>query len=555
MLSMNKTLQITHIFLCLALMLLATPGAPGHALNDLAPAQDTSACPPLPPPSGKVVTASSVAGLESAVNNATSGTTILLADGYYNLDGVYLLFDTPGVTLRSASGNPQAAVLDGNYLTTEIIQIVASDVTIADLTLREAYNHPIHVMSTANSHTLNTLIYNVHIIDPGQQAIKINPVPGGFYTDDGVIACSRIELTDAGRAHIRDNCYTGGVDAHQSRGWTVRDNLIQGFWCQAGLSEHAIHLWRGCRDTTIERNILLDNARGIGLGLVTDGEGRTYPDNPCPTASGYVDDFGGIIRNNFIVANDSGLFASQSGFDCGICLWNACNARALHNTVYTADPDNTFSAIEWRFPNTQAQVINNLTNHILRERDGATAEQSGNLTGALAEWFVAPDAGDLHLTAAAVGAIDQVSAPQGVSDDIDGDPRPSGANADIGADELMGEGFSLGISPLQRAIDPGGVAVYTLTLGPGGAFAAPVHLHVDNPSPDLIVSLSQIEGIPPFQSTLTITDTHSAPLPGGLWFTIPISATSGELTQTASVTLLVGGWRICLPLVRQSPAP
>ena len=125
------------------------------------------------------------------------------------------------MTLRSASGNREAVVLDGNYITTEIIQIVASNVTIADLTLREANYHPIHVMTDDGSDTLNTLIYNVHIIDPGQQAIKINPNSGGYYPDNGVIACSYIELTDAGRSqvwNINGSCYTGGVDAHQARG-------------------------------------------------------------------------------------------------------------------------------------------------------------------------------------------------------------------------------------------------------------------------------------------------------------------------------------------------
>lgn len=552
---MNMPIRVTRTILCLALVLLSAPSRSVGTAADLAPHPADSVCPPLPPPTGNVVHVSTVAGLESAVNNAASGSTILVADGYYNLDGVYLLFDTPGVTLRSASGDRAAVVLDGNYLTSEIIQIVASDVTIADLTLREAYDHPIHVMSTEDSHTLNTLIYNVHIIDPGQQAIKINPVPGGFYTDDGVIACSHIELTNAGRAHIRDNCYTGGVDAHQARGWTLRDNRIQGFWCEAGLSEHAIHLWRGCRDTTIERNILLDNARGVGLGLVTDGEGRTYPDDPCPAASGYVDDYGGIIRNNFIAANDSGLFASQSGFDCGICLWNACNAQALHNTVYTADPGSTFSAIEWRFPNTQAQIVNNLANHTLRERDGATAEQSGNLSGALAEWFVAAAQGDLHLAPAALPAIDQVIAPPGVTDDIDGEPRPSGAAADIGADELTGEGFVLRVSPTRQVIDPGGVAVFTIAVDPAGVFAATVHLQVDNPSPDLQVSLSQADGIPPFQSTLAITDTHPAPLPSGLWYTLPINAISGELSQSIDIHLLVSGKNLYLPVVSRGSAP
>lgn len=419
---------------CLLAVLITTSQLAAQVPDTPSHIQASVACTPLPPPSGNIVTVTTVSQLENAVNQATAGTTILVADGTYNLDGVYLRFDVPNVTLRSASGNREAVILNGHYATTEIIQIVASNVTIADLTLREAYYHPIHVMSS-DTDTLNTLIYNVHIIDPGEQAIKINPAVSGHYPDYGVIACSHIELTDTGRPHIRNNCYTGGVDAHQARGWVIRDNLIEGFWCSSGLAEHGVHMWRGCRDTVIERNLLNNNARGIGLGLVTSDGGRTYPDNPCPGASGYVDDFGGIARNNFVSANNSGLFASEYGFDCGICFWNACNARALHNTVYTTDPAHTFSSIEWRFPNTTADIINNLVNHMMRQRDGASATQSGNLTNAQPAWFVNAAVSDLHLVSTATQAINQVTAPPGVTDDIDGHPRPLGSASDVGADE------------------------------------------------------------------------------------------------------------------------
>lgn len=430
--------QLRSLAICLifALAIVGTPIGPTRAASSPAAAAPSPAqCPPLDPPTGSTVTVSSVSELENAVNNASPGETILVADGLYALDGAYLRIDTPGVTLRSASGNRGAVVLDGNYTTAEIIQIVASNVTIADLTLREAYDHPIHVTSTATGDTLNARIYNVHIIDPGQQAIKINPVPGGYYTDFGLIACSHLELTDAGRPFIRDNCYTGGVDAHQSRGWVIRDNLIEGFWCESGLSEHAVHLWTGSRDTVVERNLLRDNARGVGFGLVTGGSGRTYPDDPCPAAGGYVDHYGGTIRNNFIVAHDGGLFASEFGFDCGICLWNACDARAVHNTVFTFNTDATFSAIEWRFPNTQAAVMNNLANAPLRERDGAGAAQAGNRTDAQAGWFQGAITGNLHLAPGTTAAIDQATSLTDVTDDYDGELRPAGPAPDIGADE------------------------------------------------------------------------------------------------------------------------
>ncbi len=399
------------------------------------PLIDADLCQPLDPPTGPTIAVNTVAELQNAVNTADSGDIILIADGVYNLNGVYLRIDTPNVTLRSASGNREAVVLDGNYATTEIIQVVASNVTIADITLREAYYHPIHVMTTDTGDTLDTVIYNVHIIDPGEQAIKINPAADGTYPDDGLIACSHIELTDAGRPHIRNNCYTGGVDAHQAEGWVIRDNLIEGFWCDSGLSEHGIHLWRGCRDTLVERNVLNDNARGIGFGLVTSGDARTYPDNPCPTAGGgYVDHYGGIIRNNFVFANQASLFASEYGFDCGICLWQACGAQVFNNTV--ASTTAPFSSIEWRFDNTVVEIKNNLVSHNLNDRGGSSV-LANNLGNAPLTLFVDGANGDLHLVDTAVTAIDQAVTLAEVTDDVDGDGRYTGAAPDIGADEFM----------------------------------------------------------------------------------------------------------------------
>ncbi len=405
-------------------------------------------CAPLDPPAGPTISVDTVAELENAVNTAVSGDTILVADGIYNLNGVYLRIDTPNVTLRSASGNREAVVLDGNYDTTEIIQVVASNVTIADITLREAYYHPIHVMSGDTSDTLNTRIYNVHIIDPGEQAIKINPVAAGMYPDDGLIACSHIELTDAGRPHIRNNCYTGGVDAHQAEGWVIRDNLVEGFWCDNGLSEHGIHLWRGSRDTLVERNVLNNNARGIGFGLVDSGDARTYPDDPCPSAGGgYVDHYGGIIRNNFVFANRASLFASEYGFDCGICLSQACGAQAFNNTVVSTQAP--FSSIEWYLDNTDVEIMNNLVSHNLRDRGGSSV-LANNLENAPLTLFVDGVNGDLHLRDTAVTAIDQAVALTEVTDDIDGDGRFSGAAPDIGADEYT-PSLSLLATPANEA--------------------------------------------------------------------------------------------------------
>lgn len=66
-----------------------------------------------------------------------------------------------------------------------------------------------------------------------------------------------MELTDAGRHHVTD-CYTGGVDAHLARGRVIRDNHFEGFWCAAGLSEHAVHFWSAGRDTLARARVVAE---------------------------------------------------------------------------------------------------------------------------------------------------------------------------------------------------------------------------------------------------------------------------------------------------------
>lgn len=393
-------------------------------------------CPALPSPTGITINGTPDDNLQELLSKAAPGTTIGLESGIYTLDGTSLRIETEGITLRGLSGSRETVILDGGYLSDELIQITASNTTIADLTLQKARHHPIHV-TPAHSDIVNTLIYNVHVIDPGQQAIKINPnAERTYFADTGEIACSKIELTDSGRpmvGAINGTCYTGGIDAHQAKGWQVRDNQIEGFWCPNGLSEHGIHFWRGSRDTEIFRNRLVNNARGIGFGLTEDGNARTYSDTPCPQqAGGYIDHYHGRIMNNFILQADNELQQSQYGFDSGIALAQSCGTKVLHNTVVsTAIP---FSSIEYRFANTSAILTNNLVTHTIMQRDKAVAKLAGNVTGANLEIFIDPSNGDLHLRSNAVSALNQGVTPVSSSlTDIDGQMHI--LPPDVGADE------------------------------------------------------------------------------------------------------------------------
>jgi len=179
-------------------------------------------CPALPAAPAGAVTVSTTSALLSALQGAAPGATILLEDGTYSFSsGQYVYVGARGVTLRGKSGDATKVVLDGNYNTgfgQSLVTLAADDVTLADVTVQRAYDHPIHVQPAFSSPEPLTgvRIYRVRVIDPGQQAIKVNPDEPTFTNtlDDGLIACSTIVLTSAGRGQVRDNCYTGGIDIH-----------------------------------------------------------------------------------------------------------------------------------------------------------------------------------------------------------------------------------------------------------------------------------------------------------------------------------------------------
>ena len=363
------------------------------------------------------VTVDDVDGLIAAISNANGGgdPTILLSDGTYHLNGRYLPITADGVTVRSVGGRRNAVILDGDYETTEIFQVVASNVTIADLTIKRAMYHPIHIMATGGENVTGSLIENVHIIDPGQQAIKINPDSGRTHTvDDGNIIGSLIELTEDGRTkvwEINGSCYTGGIDAHAATGWKIQDNLIMGFWCSGGLSEHGIHFWSNSRNTLVERNQIIDCDRGIGFGLGSRGHN------------------GGIIRNNMIYQGSGHGYS-----DVGIGMESAPGAKVYNNTIFLEhDYPNS---IEYRFTSTTAvSIVNNLTNRAIEARDGASADLSHNRTHAQPGWFTDINTGNLHLAGRINTVSDAGAVIAGLTDDFDKDSRPQGAGIDIGADE------------------------------------------------------------------------------------------------------------------------
>ncbi len=369
--------------------------------------------PPLPAPTGPIVNVSTEPQLQAAVRALTSNTTIVIAPGTYVLTSTLYVKGVTNVGIRGATNNPDDVVLVGKGMAEPNYGSVpfgiwtgngVTGITIANLTIRDLFFHPI----IFNAGTENPRVYNVHLMNAGEQLIKSNPDGAGGGVDNGIVEYSVIEFATAAK-----NDYTKGIDVQTARNWIIRNNLFRNIVAPAGqIAGPGILAWRGTSDTLVEGNTFINCARGVMLGS---------DDYYSPSHSG------GIIRNNIFFRS-----ASQPG-DVGIILSDSPGTQVVNNTLYVSGTYG--SPIEYRYAGTRNVLIaNNLLDGIIKSRDGGTATLSRNYTGAGPGMFVNASTGDLHLSALAVPAIDQGATTSAVTD-WDGQPRPQGAAYDIGADE------------------------------------------------------------------------------------------------------------------------
>lgn len=374
----------------------------------------TPAAPPLPAPSGNVVPVSSVAALQAAVQALSSDTTIVIAPGTYALTStLWVNGALSNVTIRGESNRPDDVVLVGGGMGVPSSSVPhgiwtgngVTGLTIANLTIRDIYQHPI----IFNPGTESPRVYNVRLINAGEQFIKASTDGSGDGVDHGIVEYSIFEYTDTAPTY-----YTNGVDVLAGRDWLVRHNLFRRIRAPQGeLAGPAILMWYASSGTIAEGNVFLDCQREISFGLVE----RTPNDHS-----------GGIIRNNVIVRT-----AGLSG-DVAIGVFDSPDTKVLHNTMLMSGQYP--NAIEYRFPHTAGvTIVNNLSDAGAQARDGGVAALSGNVWTAAANWFVEPAAGDLHLKSTATAAIDRGVPTTDAPLDWDNEIRPMGPASDVGADE------------------------------------------------------------------------------------------------------------------------
>ena len=254
------------------------------------------------------------------IRSAQAGDEILLEDGTYNYKGYAVVFEQP-ITLRGKSGIRENVVIQGNGYgePSEALMVMADDVHLADLTVRDVHDHAI----SFKEGFARSIVYNVNLFDIGTQHIK-----GSRMGPDGIVACSSIGY----QSPTGTGDYNSGIDLHGAHHWTIRDNDFyniygDGSGCvvdrdcgtQYPGGGSAILLWKDSSNNIIERNKITESFRGISLGLSTPYSG-------------------GVVRNNVI----SRMLEGKEGVngyleaDTGISLIGADNVLVEGNTVILA---------------------------------------------------------------------------------------------------------------------------------------------------------------------------------------------------------------------------
>jgi hypothetical protein len=374
--------------------------------------------PPLPPPWGFIVRVKNSQQLIDAVAAARPHTTILLEDGVYPLEK--LTISTDHLTIRSAGGVRENVILDGEMRFSRILVLRgAKDFLIADVTVANSKQYGIVVLGDSDVQRMG--VYNVKFHNIWVRGLKSTH---SMRVDDGMVETSPEQAfrIRPGNGAVRyclfvndevkpftDDQYNGdyvsGIDMMWLRDWVFSDNIFVGIRGHNGIGRGAIFVWVNSDRVVAERNLIINCDRGICFGNPSG--------DPLHMSNG-------IVRNNFIVA----------GNRQGIELVRTVNVKVHNNTVVATNLD--FPTVDFNECAQYSQFRNNIVHGRAEVRAETVSEN--NLVGQFPGWFANPDIGDLHLTAAAAGAVGKAKPLPDVMQDFD--CRPRKATPDIGAHEF-----------------------------------------------------------------------------------------------------------------------
>lgn len=317
----------SHVVRSMVLVLLGCGAAAAAAAH----ADWFPQAPPLPEPKGQVIDVDSVDELLQAARDVRPGGTIRIADGHYRMPQ-FCQIAADNATLRGASGNRHAVVLDGaTSRHGELLGVRGTGVTIANLTVQNVKWNGIKIDSHGGAQRVT--IHNCVLHNIWQRGIKASAVPQDkqhlsprdcrvqyclFYNDRP----KRFSDDETDTPKSFNGNYIGGIDVKNTIDWKIIDNVFIGIQGRTREGRGCIYISENGRGCLIERNIFLGCDIAIALG------------NP---SLGYspLQAIDCVARNNFISdCPETGMLACHTR-DC----------RILNNTVH--DPDSPRRRLIW----------------------------------------------------------------------------------------------------------------------------------------------------------------------------------------------------------------
>ena len=369
------------------------------------------------------------------------GTYVLTSTLYFN--GAF-----NNVGIRGATDNRDDVVLIGPGMAQRQLRQVpfgiwtgsgVNGITIANLTIRDLYYHPI----IFNAGTQNPRIYNVHLIDAGQQFIKSNPDGLGGGVDNGIVEYSVIEFTTHGdeRLHQRHRrprpARTGSSGTTCSRTSSRRPASWPGRPCSCGTARRT--RWSKATRSELCPRHLLRPERRLQAPTRAAASSATTSSIASAAQPGDVGDSWSPIRPT---------------------------RRSLNNTVYRLGHLPSADRVPLRRHARLSSPTISLDGPIT-SRDGATATLTHQRQRRRARRCSSTRPAAICTSPRPRAAIDHGTALAEVTDDWDGQARPQGAAYDIGADEFGGAVATYRIA--GRVVDSAGTGLsgVTLTLSGG----------------------------------------------------------------------------------------
>jgi uncharacterized repeat protein (TIGR01451 family) len=503
---------------------------------------------------GAACTPDQPCALQEAMDQATDGDTVFVAQGTYTGTGGAVITVTKSITFYGGwdgTAGTGSLVLPGVYTTTldgenarRVVYITGTVSPILDgFTLRNG-----HVLSDSGgavyAYNASPVINNCRILSSTAEC------GGGGAFWYGAMAL--------GNSVVMNNVANGTDPGHGGGGLYLYDSAA-----------------------SVESNVLRDNnapdAAGGGVYMMRGAvafEANTILGNRASEAGGLEiagsDPF--TMTNNIVALN-----SSQDGSPVrvyGMSNHPACPGQCpsqgtlLHNTFVT----NTSSNTSWMI-NVGPTTTLTLVNTIIGLPGGIRVERGGWATLDSTLWetgldktvggpgtfhvsrshegdpaFVDPGGGDYHIGLASA-AIDQ-GVDAGVDDDIDGQPRPQGSGYDVGADET---GLIVTKQVEPDPVQAGERLTYTIRV-------------VNTSDVNLNAAITDTLPISTTSAFTGGTATWTAVItePGGVWMETVVVTVDlgyvGRLTNVVEVTTLEGaagsdsvvaraGWYLYLPLI------